>query len=211
MANISKKGIVTSTGVANPNLMSRYATAGGTGNSPGSTAGGGRTQYYGDYGIIIPASENADTYFTLYMKQTLTQNTVYTISCYASGLLNGSYYNFPLFAQNNSAMGQIAINHNGLCFLTFTMTYTGSQPAATAGSETVYRCFLDDNGRNLASGQGPITLTHFKLEEGSVPTPWVPCSTDPNFGGRDSSLFEIDDICKIHKNGNIQASEFIEI
>ena len=211
MGNVSKTGIVTGTGIVNPNIMSRYATAGGTGNAPGSTASGGRTQYYGDYGIIIPAAEAADTYFTVYMKQTLVQNTVYTISCCASGLLSGSYYNFPLFAQSNSAMGQLIINHNGICFLTFTMTYTGSQPAATADSETVYRCFLDDNGRNIASGQGPITLTHFKLEEGSIPTPWIPCDTDPIYVADHSSMFEIDDLCKIHKNGNIQAREFIEI
>lgn len=209
MANITKTGIVVANGTANPNLLSRYVSAGQL--APGSTASGGRTLYYGDYGIKIPAQENADTYFRLFMKETLTQNTIYTISCWAEGLLTGAYYNFPLFTQSNTSMGLLKINHNGLCYLTFTMTY-GTQTADTvsATGETVYRCFMDDSGRNIPSGQGQITLTHFKLELGSVPTPWVPCTTDPKKEDISSSLFEIDDTCKIHKPGYIQAKEFIE-
>ena len=150
-------------GFGNENLLTRYVTPGQA--SPTSTATAGRTKYYGDYGIIIPAQESADTYFRLFLKEKLTLNEVYTISCQASGLLNGSYIRFPLFAQGNTSMGILNIDHNGLCSLTFTMTYT-NQTAATAGSETVYICFLDDSGRNYVSGQGTITLTNFKIEKG---------------------------------------------
>lgn len=209
MANISKTGIVTSSGKVNPNLLSRYVSPGG--NRPDNHASAGKTLYYGDYGIIIPAQENADTYFSLYMKETLTLNSTYTLSCIASGLLDGSYYYFPLFTQGNSSMGLFKINQNGLCHLTFTMTYTNTQTAYTVGTETVYRCFMDDSGRSISTGQGNITLTNFKLEIGSVPTPWIPCDTDPNFIINDSSFFEVDDICKIYKSGYIQANEFIEI
>lgn len=207
MANVSKQGVVTATSYANPNLLSRYVSPGF--GAPGSTAADGKTKYYGDYGIIIPATESADTYFRLFLKEKLVQNERYTISCQVRGLLSGSYYYFPLFAQNNTSMGILQLKHNGLCCMTFTMTY-GTQTADTVGNETVYRCFMDDSGRAIASGQGAITVTNFKIEQGSVPTPWVPASTDPIYVADHSSMFEVDDICKIHKNGNIQASEFIE-
>jgi hypothetical protein len=70
---------------------------------------------------------------------------------------------------------------------------------------------MDDSGRNISTGQGNIILTNFKIEIGSIPTPWIPCDTDQNFIVNDSSFFEVNDICKIYKSGYIQANEFIEI
>lgn len=158
------------------NLLSRYVVPGMA--SPTSTAAGGKTTWLGDYKITIPATENADTYFRLFTTKQLTANATYTISCKVDGLLSGSYYRFPLYAQNNTAMGVLNLDHNGLCSLTFTMTY-GTQTAATgANGETVYICFMDDSTRAIASGQGAITLSNFKLEEGSKVTPWSPASTD---------------------------------
>ena len=206
MANVSKQGVVTATSRANPNLLSRYVVPGQ--NSPTITTASGRTRYYGNYGIIIPCQESADTYFRVFLTERLVQGTVYTISCYASGVVSGTYYSFPPFSQT-SGLNQLRIDHNGLCCVTFTMS-NANQPTYTVGDETVYRCFMDDITRNIASGQGAITLTNFKIEQGSVPTPWVPASTDPIYVADHSNMFEIDDICKIHKNGNIQASEFIE-
>ena len=121
----------------------------------------------GKYGIIIPATENADTYFRLFLNKQLTANATYTISCHVSGLKEGSVYNFPLFAQGNASMGVLKLDHNGLCSLTFTMTY-GTQTAVTVDGRTVYIMFMDDSSRIIASGQGAITVTNFKLEEGSM-------------------------------------------
>ena len=164
-------------GFGQDNLLSRYVVPGQ--NNPTNTSTAGRTTYYGDYGIIIPAAENADTYFRLFLKEQLVANETYTISCQVSGLLEGSFYRFPLFGQGNTSMGMLQLNHNGLCSLTFTMTYSGAQTAVTTGSETVYILFMDDAGRSLSTGQGPITVTNFKIEKGSVATPWVPATTDP--------------------------------
>ena len=207
MANISKQGVVTATSRANPNLLSRYASCGG--NAPGVTGASAQTKYYGDYGIILTCAESKDTYFSLYLKEKLVNGSTYTISCMASGVVSGTYYSFPSFSQT-SGLNQLRIDHNGLCCVTFTMSNV-NQPVYTVGDETVYRCFMDDITRNIASGQGAITLTNFKIEQGSVPTPWVPASTDPIYVADHSSMFEIDDLCKIHKNGNIQAYQFIEI
>ena len=149
----------------NKNLLSNYVTPGQ--NAPGSTTTAGRTNYYGNYGIIIPAVENADTYFRLFLKQQLVQGQTYTISCYVSGLLSGSYYNFPLFAQGNTSMGVLQLNHNGLCYLTFTMNSSSQPTVTTPEGITVYICFMDDSARALASGQGAIIINGFKLEEGN--------------------------------------------
>lgn len=158
------------------NLLSRYVVPGHA--APTSTAAGGRTTWLGDYKITIPATENADTYFRLFTTKQLTTNATYTISCQVDGLLDGTYYRFPLYAQGNTAMGVLNLDHNGLCSLTFTMTY-GTQTAATgANGETVYICFMDDSTRAIASGQGAITVSNFKLEEGSIATPWCPNSSD---------------------------------
>ena len=158
-------------GGSGENLLSKYVTPGQ--QNPGTTSSAGRTNYYGDYGIIIPASENADTYFRLFTNTQLQQNVQYTISCEVSGLSSGTYYNFPLYSQSNTSMGVLKIDHNGVCSLTFTMTYA-TQTAMTADGKTVYLCFMDDSARTLASGQGAITIKNFKLEKGSVATAWSP-------------------------------------
>lgn len=158
-------------GAGGENLLSKYCTPGQ--QSPGATTTGGRTTYYGDYGINIPATENADTYFRLFLNKQLTSGTTYTISCVASGLLEGTEYNFPLFAQGNTSMGILKINKNGLVSMTFTMSY-GTQTAVTVDGRTVYIMFMDDSSRSIASGQETITLSKFKLEEGNKVTPWVP-------------------------------------
>ena len=159
------------------NLATQYVVPGSNGPLV-TTTSSGRTTYYGKYGIIIPATENADTYFSIYLKQALESGKTYTLSCRVSGLLSGTYYNFPLFAQGNSSMGLLKLDHNGLCSLTFTMNYTGTVATSTVNGVTLYRLFMDDTSRTITSGQGAITITNIKLEEGEKATPWCPATTD---------------------------------
>ena len=173
-------------GIGGENLSSRYITPAGT--SPTSTANGGRTIYNGDYSIKIPATENADTYFAIWLTEKPSDGEIYTLSAKVSGLLSGTYYRFPLFAQSNSAMGLWNIDHNGICSLTFTMNYTGTINTATVNGQTLYRMFMDDIARSIASGQGEILIENIKLEKGDHPTPWCPNSSDNEY-----SIMGLDD------------------
>ena len=208
--NINKQGIWTANGNETKKNLVRYVTTGG--NSPGNTSVAGRTNFYDSYGIIIPATENADTYFSIWYDTPLDNGQVYTLSAEVSGLLNGSYYHFPLFAQGNSAMGLIKINQNGLCSLTFTMNYTGTIQTATINGKTFYRMFMDDNGRALASGQGKILIKNIKLEKGSKPTPWLPNQSDSIYISSTVPFIETDEGNKLYIGQDyIDANQFYEI
>lgn len=208
--NINKQGVWIANGNETKKNLVRYVTTGG--NSPGNTSVAGRTNFYDSYGIIIPATENADTYFSIWYDTPLDNGQVYTLSAEVSGLLNGSYYNFPLFAQNNSTMGLIKFNQNGLCCLTFTMNYTGTIRTATINGKTFYRMFMDDNGRALASGQSKILIKNIKLEKGSKPTPWLPNSLDSVYVSSTVPFIETNKDNKLYIGQNyINANQFYQI
>lgn len=170
-----------------PNLLSKYVTPGQA--NPGTTSAGGKTTYLGNYSIQISA-ENADTYFRLFLTKQLIQNNKYTFSCYVSGLKEGTYYNFPFFAQGNTGMGVIHLDHNGLNTVTFTMNSSAQNTVIDPEGKTVYIMFMDDAGRSIASGQQPFQITQMKLEEGDKVTGFIPNESDPLYSalGYDSNI-----------------------
>ena len=171
-----------------PNLLSKYVSPGQA--NPGATTTAGRTNYLGNYSIQIPATENADTYFRLFLTKRLIQNNKYTFSCYVSGLKEGTCYNFPFFAQGNTGMGVIHLDHNGLNTVTFTMNSSAQNAVTDPEGKTVYIMFMDDSGRSIASGQQPFQITQMKLEEGNKATAWIPNESDPLYSalGYDSNI-----------------------
>lgn len=141
---------------------------------------GGRVTANGDYSIILNASENLDTYFTLYTRSQLVEGTTYVISCEASGINGeGVYYKFPLFRQG-STIRSLDIDKNGINSFSFVMNATelGYHTARTVDDLTVYAVLMDDVDRNIEGQTGPITLTNFKLEKGNKPTDWTPAPED---------------------------------
>jgi len=155
------------------NLVSSYIIPGQ--NQPGSTATVGRCSYVGPYSIKILAAENADTYFSIWSLYELEDNQVYTLSCEVSNLINGSAYNFPLYAQGNPIGAILTINKNGLNYITFTKTSV-TDTTVTYNDRIYHKIFMDDSSRTIASGQSTngIILSKFKLEKGNKPTDWSP-------------------------------------
>lgn len=192
MANISKHGVVTATGFANPNIIPNTSSS--------------EAQY------TYPETSYSDKY----VKKTIIvpSGSQYTLSFYAKSTVNGDKIRAHYYSPNTTthavtSQGATSTYSDGHINFTLStewayywVTYTQSETTAT---KTVIF-------PRLVSGQGSgtISVKKVKFEEGSIPTPWVPASTDPLYVSDRSSMFEIDDICKIHKNGNIQSYEFIE-
>lgn len=181
-----------------PNLLSKYVTPGQA--NPGTTSAGGRTTYLGDYSIQISA-ENADTYFRLFLTKQLIQNNKYTFSCYVSGLKEGTYYNFPFFAQGNTGMGVIHLDHNGLNTVTFTMNSSAQNTVIDPEGKTVYSMFMDDAGRSIASGQQPFQITQMKLEEGDKVTGFIPNEYDSLYAAAGYASGTVYDCSGYQNNG----------
>lgn len=181
-----------------PNLLSKYVTPGVA--NLGTTSAGGRTTYLGDYSIQISA-ENADTYFRLFLTKQLIQNNKYTFSCYVSGLKEGTYYNFPFFAQGNTGMGVIHLDHNGLNTVTFTMNSSAQNTVIDPEGKTVYIMFMDDAGRSIASGQQPFQITQMKLEEGDKVTGFIPNEYDSLYAAAGYASGTVYDCSGYQNNG----------
>lgn len=198
MASVLKCGIVTSNGKPNENIL------------PGTSSKEIKYTY--------PSSSYVDKF----RKNTnvIPTETQYTLSFYAKSTVNGDkirahYYNPSTTTRGISSQGVTSTANDGTIDFTLTtdwklywVTYTQSN---TTSTKTVIfpRMFSQSSGG--ATGTGTVSIKMVKFEKGSVPTPWIPCAADSKYDGENSSMFEIDDVCKIHKNGNIQSYEFIEI
>ena len=60
------------------------------------------------------------------------------------------------------------------------------------------------------SGTGTVSIKMVKLEEGGVPTPWIPNNTDANYVGNINGFSEESNKVSIG-DGFIESSQFIEI
>lgn len=107
-----------------------------------------------------------DTYFYLKAHCDLISGEMYTLSCEASNVPSGCNWSFGIRIQ--SSTGQLYINKNGKCFVTFELDKT-----ITKGSE-----FLIDDLNGRPSTASNIVLTNFKLEKGSKPSDYTPAPED---------------------------------
>lgn len=198
MANISKQGIVSSTGTVNPNIIPGTSGKEIKYNYPSS----GYSDYFSKKTSIIPSE------------------TKYTLSFYAKSTVAGDkirahYYNPNTTTQGVSSQGVTSTASDGNIDFTLTtewklywVTYTQSTTSAT--KTIIFPRMFSQERSEAAKGTGTVSIKMLKFEEGSVPTPWVPNSTDPKYCGQNSSLFESEEDCKILKPGCIKSSEFIE-
>ena len=64
--------------------------------------------------------------------------------------------------------------------------------------------------RMFSGYTGPVSIKCLKFEEGTVPTAWIPCSTDGDYVGNTSGFNEQSSVAQITK-GYINAPDFMEI
>ena len=148
-------------GFGNPNLI----------NTDNPLKAGGRTVVTDKKLIISAIDTTADTYFTINLAEAIQADVEYTLSCDVEDMNCNTNWNFPLFAQGNPISKILIISPNtSKASITFTVP-TGS---SYVGKTII---FMDDGGRP-STNPNDITLSNFKLEKGSVATPWCPHTSD---------------------------------
>ncbi len=90
-----------------------------------------------------------------------------------------------------------------------TFTPTSSQASGSGAGNAWINVY---NSVPSASGTMNMNIGRWKLEEGSVATPWVPASTDNEYVGETCGFTELDTLSCAGKLGQecIQANNFIE-
>ena len=123
---------------------------------------------------VLTTGTNADTYFTLNLSESIVVGTQYTISCYAD-LPSGTYWNFPLGTQSNTALTwSIVPGYNSYTFTANDINWGAN------------RIFMDDlSGPARTSGQ-QCRFYRFQLEKKSHATPL-------SFGHRDNRIVDLTD------------------
>ena len=114
-------------------------------------------------GVVTTSGTNADTYFQLNMTESLTQGTVYTISCEASGFTGTEEWQWPIGGQDNSSL-VFLINKNGYNSYTFTMN------SYDAGTN---RCFMDDIYCSARETGNQYKFWNWQIEKKDHATPYV--------------------------------------
>ena len=112
---------------------------------------------------------DADTYFNIPLNQTLIANTTYTLSFYASEVKEGATLRFGLGAQSTTSGNHCGIVDVKTGYNTHTFT-----PSVNISTQII----MDDTQR---LGLPIVEMTHFKIEEGSIATPWIPSPADLRF------------------------------
>lgn len=200
MANILKTGIVQGNGTPNPNLLPSTSSKEVNYSYPSSSY----TDYYNQKTIIIPTG------------------TKYTLSFWAKSTVSGDgirahFYNPNTTTGAVTSQGKTSSAVDGQIDFTLSSQWdfywvTWTQTAANVTKSVIFpRMFSQAmSGYDTAKGTGIISVKMVKLEEGTVPTAWLPGSTD-SYTFTNSGFNEIDNKCKIQKKGYIESNELIEI
>ena len=150
-------------------LVLHYRLAGpGQENLVTSLSAGGRTSIDGTYSVHT-SKTNADTYFYANLSSSLNPGDKVTVSCDVSGFSSNNYqWNFPFWSQGSGLEFWLK---NGHCSQTFTVP---------SGATASNRIIFDDNGaiNGFTRGDSIIYIKNFKIERGSVQTPWCPNPAD---------------------------------
>ena len=93
-------------------------------------------------------------------------------------------------------------------YLVTTITPTSSNASGSGATNLWFNVY---NSVGSASGTKNMSIGRWKLEKGSVPTPWCPSTSDDIYTGNSVGFSEDDHTPpRIGKAGYVQATEFIE-
>ena len=130
---------------------------------------GGRTTLNGKYGLNADFSQNSDTYGYFNVSPALELDTTYTLSFDVSNFPKGGSWNFMLWNNANYEVGTITKDGH------YTYTFVPSTSKLPSGYDLT-KFLFDDGGRTNPTGM--VYFTNFKIEKGSVATPWCPHTSD---------------------------------
>ena len=143
-------------GLGNPNLITTMTP-------------GGRTALNGKYGLNADFSQNLDTYGYINVSPALELNSAYTLSFDVSNFPRGGAWSFNLWNNANYSIGTITKDGH------YTYTFVPSESKLPNGYSLTKFLFDDVIRTNPA---GTVHFTNFKIEKGSVATPWCPHESD---------------------------------
>ena len=143
-------------GFGNPNLITTMST-------------GGNTTLNGKYGLNADFSQNTDTYGYFNVSPALELDSTYTLSFDVSNFPVGSIWNFSLWNNSNYFIENITKDGH------YTYTFVPSESKLPSGYNLT-KFLFDDGSRTNPSGV--VHFTNFKIEKGSVATPWCPHTSD---------------------------------
>lgn len=226
MDGVSKQGVISFSGKPNPNLFratsmttEERAVSGFVEN--GSTDwtkyfryynGGTSSHSFSSDGVdTITLTSGSNVGISFQRKATdidLDSTSWYMISCEAKCEVSGAHLDIGLSYYTTSDTwvwngGTNPQNFNAVdTWQKFTLKF---KPASN--TQYIMYCFTV----NSTTGKH-FSIRHCKLEKGEIPTAWIPNENDVDFVSNICGFIEdgTDNICKIQKNGYIQANEFIE-
>lgn len=180
-ANISKKGILNGSIIErgkvarihknditiNPNLITQMVA-------------GGRTTVVNNHTLSLNFGENADTYGYIDVSPALENGKTYTLSFEVESFPKDSGWGWKLW---NDADYAFTVISNGLKTYTFTLDVS-----KLPSGYSLTRFLFDDAGRN--NPKGTVIFKNFKLEEGSVATPWIPNSSNAEYSNLNFSQLD---------------------
>lgn len=150
-------------------LVLHYRLAGpGQSNLITAMEAGGRTTLVDKYTLNADFGQNADTYGYINVNPALELDKTYTLSFDVLNMPAGSRWGWRLW---NNPNYDFLVNGNGHYSYTFSPSVS-----KLPNGYNLNRFLFDDTGKTNPAGI--ITFTNFKIEEGSIATPWCPHKDD---------------------------------